>query len=96
MPCLVDQDGTPVANEGRSSDALAAKAIYLTSLITDPIGKAFNLGELQVASIYSTRSQLLLFHSRDKSLCVSVEGSTSLGAIETGIRKVSAARPTAP
>lgn len=93
---LMDQDGTVFTEDGRSSDALAAKSIYLASMITKPLGEAFNLGDLQVASVYSSRDQLLIFHSRDKSLCVSVEGSASLGAVETNIRKVLAARQTAP
>ena len=91
---LMAQDGTLQADAGRTGDALAAKAIYLTSMITGPLGEAFDLGELQTASIHSAGNQFLMFHSRDKYLSVSVKPDISLDSVEIGIRKVLALRQT--
>ena len=89
---LLSADGTPVGDPSPQAEALGAKGMFLSTLMGGPVGSAFGLGELQVASLHTNREQLLLIHSRDQFLCVAVFPGASLDEVEAAIRRTLSAR----
>jgi hypothetical protein len=89
---LLNADGTPASDSSPQAEALAAKGMFLSTLMGNPVGAAFGLGELQVAALHTNREQLLLVHSRDQALCVAVFPGASLDEVEAEIRRMLAAR----
>ena len=89
---LLNADGTPASDTSPQAEALAAKGMFLSTLMGNPVGTAFGLGELQVASLHTNREQLLLIHSREKVLCVAVFPGASLDEVEAEIRRMVTAR----
>ncbi len=85
---LMSPNGTPVDDASHHAEALAARGLFLATLMGAPVGSAFGLGELQSVALHSSREPLLLFHLRDQFLCVSVLPGTSLEETEIAVRQI--------
>ena len=79
-------DGTPLGDSTPQAEALAAKGIFLATLIGTPVGAAFGLGDLKIAALHASREPLLLFRTRDHLVCASLLPGGSLEETEAAIR----------
>jgi hypothetical protein len=79
-------EGTPVGDVSPQAESLAAKGIFLATLMGTPVGAAFGLGELKVAALHAGREPLLLVRTREHFLCASLLPGGSLEETETAIR----------
>jgi len=85
---VVLRDRRPVGDESPQAEALAARSVFLLAMVAAPLGKALGLGELATASLSSQQGeQLLLFHSQEAHLAVSVAAGVPLLDTEVAIRR---------
>ncbi len=85
---LINPDGTPIDESSPEAETLAARSIYLATMLANPISSAFGLGELSVALLESDTDPLVVFRSKEKFLVIHAEEGASLEKIETGIRRL--------
>jgi len=82
-----------VGDASPQAEALAARSVYLLAMISAPLGKALGLGELASAALSSQQGeQLLLFHSQEAHLAVSVTAGEPLYETEAAIRRALSTR----
>lgn len=80
--------GAVVNDADPRADALATRSAYLLSKVANPLSKALGLGDLSRGALSSLEGeQLLLFHSQDAYLAVSVVAGAPLQETEAGIRR---------
>ncbi len=84
---VFDSGGVARADPSPRAESLAAESMYLVTMIASPIGAAVGLGDLRQVTVRSERDPLILLHSRDTYLSVSVAGSSSLAEAEAAIRR---------
>jgi hypothetical protein len=91
----VIRDGAAVNDRSEEAASLAARGVFLASLVAAPLGELLGLGDLQRAAISAQGEQLLLFRSTGGGtyLAVSISGGTSLTETEAALRRVLSTKP---
>jgi predicted regulator of Ras-like GTPase activity (Roadblock/LC7/MglB family) len=85
---LITSDGTPIDDGSPEAESLAARSIYLATMLANPISSTFGLGDLAVALLESDAEPLVVFRNKDKFLVIQAEEDAALDKIETGIRRL--------
>lgn len=84
---VFNRDGIAIGDGSPTGEALAARGLYLVSSLSNPLGQALGLGDLQLASVSSPGEQFLLFRARDAYLAASISEGASLADTEAAIRR---------
>lgn len=85
---LISEDGTPHDDPSTEAEAIAARAIYLVTMLASPISATFGLGELALAHLRSDVDPLVVFRNKDKFLVVLAEPDAPLDRVEAGVRRL--------
>jgi hypothetical protein len=88
--------GVALHDDSPEAGALAARSAFLLSMLAAPLGKALGLGEVSRAALARQHAdQLLLIHSQELYLAVSISPVASLADTEAEVRRAVSARPGA-
>jgi hypothetical protein len=87
------EDGRPAGGPDPGAEALAAKGLYLALNAAAPVGDAFDLRPLAIASLRGARESLILVQSSGQYLCVAVAPEAPLEPLVAQLRAL-LSRPT--
>lgn len=79
-------DGRPVGEAGPEAEALAAKGLYLALTHGAAVAEAFGLRDLSVASLGGGPEQLVVIHSGDQFVALSVAPDAAIDSVVTQVR----------
>ena len=85
---LINADGTPVEESSPEAEILAARSIYLATMLAKPVSTAFGLGDLSVALLESDPDPLVVFRNKERFLVIHAEEGTPLERVEAGVRRL--------
>ncbi len=92
LAVFMEKNGVPRGDVGARGEALAAKGLYLATMICTPIGEVLGLGDMKAAAMHAGPEKVLLFKSRGTYLSVSLTQEGSPEEVELGIRQALSAR----
>jgi hypothetical protein len=92
---LMDAEGIPLGEVGAREEGLAAKGVYLATMIGARVGEALGLGDLQAATMHAGVEKVLLLRSSETCLSVCMTQEAHPEEVESGIRHLLSARTEA-